>query len=163
MTYYLVHTKPREELRAQEQLSNQGYECFLPQFLGERIQAGKRVAVLQPLFPRYLFIRLNSETDNWAPIRSTQGVSQMVRFGIRYASVDDDFIEALRARLQPAEMEPKPLFENGQALRIVRGPFAGLDAIFKENDGDARIVVLLNFLQQQKPVSMPIDAVKLAA
>jgi transcriptional antiterminator RfaH len=87
----------------------------------------------------------------------------MVKFGVRYASVGDDFIDALRARLEPEEMEPRPLFQDGQMLRIVRGPFAGLEAIFKENDGDARIVVLLNFLQQQKPVSMPLDAVRLAA
>jgi transcriptional antiterminator RfaH len=163
MTYYLIYTKPREEARAQHHLTNQGYACFLPQYSCEKIKDGKRITTLTPLFPRYLFIRLNEATDNWAPIRSTLGVSQMVRFGLRWATVEDAFIQTLQERLEQMKVTPQALYQPGQSLKVVDGPFAGLDAIFKENDGEARVVVLLNFLQQQKPISMPIGAVQSAA
>ena len=80
-----------------------------------------------------------------------------------YASVEDSFVEALRDRLGQGEASVEPLYRSGQPVKIVDGPFAGLEAIFKENDGAARVVVLLNFLQQQKPVSLPNRAVQLSA
>jgi transcriptional antiterminator RfaH len=163
MTHYLIHTKPGQEERACLQLRNQGYDVFLPRHAREKMRGGKRILATTPLFPRYLFIRLNQLTDNWSPIRSTLGVSNMVRFGNRYATVDDDFITALRERIAQQEQTPEPLYQRGQPVRIVRGPFAGIEAVFAENDGDSRVVVLLNFLQQEKQVSMPIGAVRLAA
>ena len=84
------------------------------------------------MFARYLFVRL-STSDNapsWAPIRSTLGVSQLVRFGTRPAKVEDPLVDLLRNRelAQPTE----PLFNQGDTVVITEGPFAGLEAAYKE-------------------------------
>ena len=81
--WYLIHTKPRQEHIALTNLERQGYTCYLPLLRVEKIRRRKAEVVSEPMFARYLFVRL-STSDNapsWAPIRSTLGVSQLVRFG----------------------------------------------------------------------------------
>jgi len=83
MTWYLIHTKPRQESVALTNLSRQGFECYLPMLQVEKIRQRKTVLVAEAMFPRYLFIRLdaNGTGQSWSPIRSTLGVTEMVKFG----------------------------------------------------------------------------------
>jgi transcriptional antiterminator RfaH len=134
-SWYLVHTKPKQEFRALEQLQIQHYTCFLPTLRLEKIRHGKLEAFQEPLFARYLFIHLSSVTSNWSPIRSTRGVSQIVAFGGRFAIMPDACIEALRNGSQ--EM-PRRLFLPGERVAITSGPFAGLEGVFQLTDGEAR-------------------------
>ena len=94
MNWYLVHTKPRQEEMALRNLQVQNYECYLPTLPKEKISQQALTLVDQPLFPRYLFIRLGIDfkSQSWSPIRSTPGVSRLVRFGLEPAKVDDDLL-----------------------------------------------------------------------
>ena len=154
--WYLIHTKPRQENVALINLERQGYECYLPQIRIERIRRGKAEVVTEPMFPRYLFIRLDSSNQgkSWLPIRSTLGVSQLVRFGSRAAQVDDALVDLLRSREQtrPTEL----LFNQGDIVMITTGPFAGIEAIYQTSDPERRAMILLEILS--KPVSMHIDS-----
>ena len=80
MSWYLVHTKPRQEQRASANLFNQGYVTWLPQLRVEKVRQRRLVVVDEPLFQRYLFIHLPPGI-NWSPVRSTLGVTTIVRFG----------------------------------------------------------------------------------
>jgi transcriptional antiterminator RfaH len=115
--------------------------------------------VSEPLFARYLFVRLDTSDNgpSWAPIRSTLGVSQLVRFGTRPAKVDDHLVDLLRSRelTEPAEA----LFSQGDTVLITEGPFAGLEAAYQMADADQRAMVLLRILSQ--PVSVKIDTASL--
>src|SRR4051812_8030711 len=84
MHWYLVHTKPRQERVALENLERQGFQCYLPTLPSERLRQGLLALSLEPLFPRYLFIRLGEggSARSWMPIRSTRGVSRLVSFGL---------------------------------------------------------------------------------
>lgn len=157
--WYLVHTKPRQEDVALANLQRQGYECYLPQMRIERIRRRKVEIATEPMFPRYLFIRLDSSEQgkSWSPIRSTLGVSQLVYFGTRAAKVDDDLIELLRRREQAMPLDV--MFHSGDSVVITDGPFAGIEAIYQTTDADRRAFILLEILS--KPVSMQIDAGRL--
>ncbi len=154
--WYLVHTKPRQEDVALTNLERQGYECYLPQMRIERIRRRKAEIATEPMFPRYLFIRLDSSDQgkSWSPIRSTLGVSQLVHFGARAAKVDDALVELLRQREQAMPLDP--MFHSGDSVVIADGPFAGIEAIYQMADADRRAFILLEILS--KPVSMQIDA-----
>jgi len=56
MNWYLVMSKPREEDRAYENLVYQQYNCYLPKVKIEKIKQAKKIQLLEPLFPRYLFV-----------------------------------------------------------------------------------------------------------
>lgn len=157
--WYLVHTKPRQEDIALANLQRQGYECYLPQKRIERIRRRKAEVATEPMFPRYLFIRLDSSDQgkSWSPIRSTLGVSQLVHFGARAAKVDDSLVELLRQRERSLPTEA--MFQTGDSVVIADGPFAGIEAIYQTADAERRAFILLEILA--KPVSMHIDAGRL--
>lgn len=159
IAWYLVHTKPRQEDVALTNLQRQGYECYLPQMRIERIRRRKAEIATEPMFPRYLFIRLDSSDQgkSWSPIRSTLGVSQLVHFGARAAKVDDALVELLRQREQAMPLDA--MFHSGDAVIITDGPFAGIEAIYQTADADRRAFILLDILS--KPVSMQIDTGRL--
>jgi len=150
-TWYLVQSKPRNELRALENLVRQGYETYLPLMEVERLQRGKLLKKMEPLFPRYLFLHLEEGNDNWGPIRSTMGVAGLVRFGQAYAVVSNEVMEAVRERTQDIK---KTLFAAGDAIRVVSGPLLGLEGVFEIADGEQRSFVLLEFMQKQQRVSV---------
>jgi len=149
--WYLVQSKPRNEMRALENLARQGYETYLPLMEVERLQRGKLLKKMEPLFPRYLFLHLEEGNDNWGPIRSTLGVAGLVRFGQAYALVSDEVMDAVRERTQDVK---KSLFESGDNVRVVSGPLLGLEGVFEISDGEQRSFVLLEFMQKQQRVSV---------
>lgn len=159
LSWYLVHTKPRQEDIALVNLERQGYECYLPQMRIERVRRRKAEVATEPMFPRYLFIRLDSSDHgkSWSPIRSTLGVSQLVHFGARAAKVDDTLIDLLRQRERA--MPTEAIFHSGDSVVIADGPFAGIEAIFQTADAERRAFILLEILA--KPVSMHIDGGRL--
>jgi transcriptional antiterminator RfaH len=113
------------------------------------------LAVLdEPLFPRYLFIRLGlgDTAKSWAPIRSTRGVSRLVRFGVEPAKVDDGLIELLKAKESAANDDPARLFNPGGRVRIVSGPFAGIEGIYQMAEGERRVMVLIELMSKSVEV-----------
>ena len=68
--WFLVFTKAREEKRAKKHLENQGFEVMLPIIAFEEINQPESL-VLETMFPRYLFIKINMKSDNWTIIKST--------------------------------------------------------------------------------------------
>jgi transcriptional antiterminator RfaH len=158
--WYVIQTKSRQELRALEQLENQGYTCFLPTLTVEKIRRGRRGLAAEPLFSRYLFIALDTVASNWAPLRSTRGVSKLVAFGGRFATVPDTVIDVLR---QERLREAVPLFEQGEKVAITSGPFAGLEGIYQMADGDARALVLMELIGQPHKLVFDIELLRKAA
>ena len=159
LSWYLVHTKPRQEDVALVNLQRQGYECYLPQMRIERVRRRKAEVATEPMFPRYLFIRLDTSDQgkSWSPIRSTLGVSQLVHFGARAAKVDDTLVDLLRQRERSLPTEA--MFQTGDSVVIADGPFAGIEAIYQTADAERRAFILLEILA--KPVSMHLDAGRL--
>lgn len=143
-----MYCKPRQETVARENLARQGYETYLPVMREVRRRQGKRVTLNAPMFPRYLFIHLNSQTDNWAPIRSTLGVVSIVRFGRAAARVPDVLITALKSREDANGIQVLPVeeYRPGTRVRITQGSFAGYEGIFQAATGRDRVAVLLDVL-----------------
>ena len=159
LSWYVVHTKIRQEALAMTNLNRQGFECYMPMLKMEKMRRHKATLVEEPMFPRYLFIRLDTSGSgpSWSPIRSTLGVSQLVRFGGQPAVVDSKLIELLRTREQVAL--PERLFKSGERVVVADGPFAGIEAIFKTADAESRAMILLEMLS--KPVAMRIETASL--
>ncbi len=154
--WYLVFTKPRQERKALENLERQRYEAWLPLMCVRRRRTGRLAERVEPMFPRYLFIRLDDEHDDWGPVRSTLGVANMVRFSGRAARVPDDLVEAIRARCdgQGVWRVPERELRAGDPVRIEEGPFAGYEAIFKASTSRERVVVLLTIAGRETPVNI---------
>jgi transcriptional antiterminator RfaH len=152
--WYVVQTKLRQEFRALEHLQNQDYECYLPTLQVTKLRGGKPTPAIEPLFSRYLFIRLDSGSTNWGPIRSTRGVSNLVAFGGRFATLPDNYVSALQSMPQPPS---KKLFATGDQVTIAAGPFAGLQGLYELPDGESRAFVLIELMRQPQKISFALD------
>jgi hypothetical protein len=98
--WFVVNTLPYQEKRAQIQLENQRYRTFLPKREKTIRHARKLRTVVAPFFPRYMFIILDPECDQWRPINSTLGVAGMVMQGDRPQPVPAGIVETLIASLR---------------------------------------------------------------
>ena len=152
--WHLLYTKPRQEERAFINLMSQNYESYLPLISKEKISQNKKVVIKEPMFLRYLFVRLSDDGyQNWSPIRSTKGVSHLVTFGSHLAILDDEIISNLRRELNNDSVVKA--FSEGDSIEIVNGPFKGLEAIFRSYSGEERAVLLLDFMA--KHISVKVD------
>jgi len=69
--WFVVQTKPRQEKTANLNLIRQGYETYCPDVVVKKRMKDKWVEVVEPLFPRYLFLRSDPTLRDMSPIRST--------------------------------------------------------------------------------------------
>lgn len=158
--WFLVQCRPGQNQRARENLENQGYGCFDPKMSVERLTAGRREIRTESLFPGYLFIHLALSGESWHSIRSTRGVRQLVRFGTHPTPVPDEVIDALRRRSEGEHDDTRPALEQGDRLRIKKGPFADLEGIFERFDGEERVIVLFNMLQKQHRLTLGVGDIE---
>jgi transcriptional antiterminator RfaH len=161
--WYLVFSKPRQERIALANLQRQGYQSYLPFIRNRRKRYGRYRHVIEPMFPRYLFIYLNDQTDDWGPIRSTVGVTNMVRFGDRAGIVPDDLVVTLIAREgDRGYFEPElPPLRAGDAVRICEGPMSGYEGIFHCRSGKQRVTLLLEIAGRLAKVQIDPDSIEL--
>ncbi len=157
--WYLATTKPRQEVRAVENLKNQKIEAFCPTVKVEKLRRGKKRIITEALFTGYLFIHLSPQDALWYKVRSTRGVRDWVRFAGEIAKIPQKLV----TNLIKADIEPEqPIishFSKGQPVRILSGPFAGLKAIYQKEDGEMRSMILIKFLGQTNRLEIPNEQI----
>jgi len=162
--WYLIYSKPRQERVALENLERQDYESYLPLIRNRRRRGGRYVGIVEPMFPRYLFVHLSDETDDWGPIRSTIGVIKLVRFGGIAISTPPDLVNYLKQREDENGIQnlPTPAFQAGDRVRICEGPMAGYEGIFQCRTGKERVTVLLDIVNQATRVELSTNDIESA-
>lgn len=158
LSWLLVATKPRSEFVARQHLERQSFEVCLPQITLRKRRQGKWQQVSEPMFPGYVFVGVVLGQHDIAPIRSTQGCRQVVRFGGQLVPLPHSVMQQLLAD-DTAPKQHNPTFSAGQAVRIEAGPFAGLEAVFDQPKGADRVQVLVTVLGAVRPVAVPASAV----
>jgi len=155
--WYAVQTKPRRESDAETNLLRQGFEVYLPRIQVSRRRRGKLQPVVEPLFPRYLFVHVDPNEETIAPIRSTVGVSQLVRFGQTLVSIPAEIVDYLRTREDEQSgcyVRESDQFSQGDAIEILDGPFAGLQGVYESASSEERVIVLLDILGDANRLSL---------
>lgn len=155
--WYLVYSKPKQEERAQCNLARQGFDVFLPRLRVQVRKGGRFVRRIDPMFPRYLFIRLDARNQDWGPIRSTFGVATLIRFGGRPATIPDDLVDSLLERADATgivdNLVPPPV-EAGTRVRVIDGLLQGYEAIVEARNGQERVRVLLDLVDRHATATL---------
>ena len=146
--WVLVYTKSKEENKANENLLNQGFDTFLPLISPNNKNINKDTLV--PVFPRYLFAKINLDQSNWTKINSTSGVRNIVMFSDRFTSIPTYIIEGIQSKLDKTGVYRENIstedYKMGDRVSIKEGRFAGLDAIFLSKKSKDRVRLLLKLL-----------------
>ena len=156
--WYVVFSKPRKEEFAQFHLKLKGLQAFFPRLLlPEFSHKSKRIV---PLFPNYLFVRINLARDydhvRWAP-----GVKSLINFGGGPAPLDDKIAEnLLRQANCDGIIAAQSDLKVGQEVQIRGGPFDGvLGVIQRTPDAKGRVRLLMRLLSRRISVEIPVNLI----
>jgi transcriptional antiterminator RfaH len=165
ITWYAAYTQLHGEAKAVDHLRRQGYALYLPRYRRFVRHARKRVLVLRPLFPRYLFVGIDRLTQRWRPIRSTVGVIGLVASGDEPVPVAPEVIETLRRREQDGAFDllsPVQRLRVGDAVRVTEGPFEDLIGRLLSVADHERVFILLDLLGRSVRAEVSAAAVEAA-
>ena len=143
-----LYTQPHREYLVRDYLVGEGLEVYLPE-VRNKIQRGDRRS-RRPFFPHYLFLQHPGE-EKLPDIRWIPGLRRIVMFGDRPALIPDQAIRYVQARLETFETSDQEPFQQGQKVRIVRGPFKGMDAIFEQRlSGKDRVRIFFELVNRMQ-------------
>ena len=129
-SWLVVNSHAHREHVALANLARQGFDAYCPRLLRRVRHARRFQDVLRPLFPGYVFVRLDSGNQRWRPILSTIGVRSLVRFGDRLGLMDGTFIANLKAReCDGAVSRPERGYTVGQNVRLAGWCHAGVETL----------------------------------
>ncbi len=171
--WYVVHTKPRQERTAAEQLQRQDFDVYLPLFKVFREPGRRRASATprsgpfapasdpaliahEPMFPRYLFLRPSRATQSLSVVRSTVGVSRLVMFGHQPATLADGAVQAIRRAeglRETADLADIGPYRPGMAVRLLDPALAGVQALVQAVSAD-RVTLLLDILGRPQTVQV---------
>ncbi len=160
LRWYAIQTKTNREKDVEKRLRDLDLEIFLPWMRARRRIGSRFHWVLAPLFPGYVFCRLDMVHSGKAA-RYSPGVKDFLTFGSRIAEVGEGIIDALRERCPGGIAEIDPVSAKpGDHVKINEGPFSGLEAIFEQKlRGSDRVAVLLEILGRQTRIIVPQEII----
>ncbi len=160
--WYVVQTQVNSEAKAALNLQRQGYEIYLPRYLKRRRHARKVDVTAKPLFPRYMFVAIDTATQRWRSIQSTFGVARLVSNGDEPAPVPDGVVRAIRAREDDkgfVALDTRPAFAPGDKVRVLAGAFMDSAGLFNGLADHDRVSILLDMLGRKVRVLLDADMV----
>ena len=163
--WYAVHTHPRQEDRADQNMKAWDIDTFSPK-LRERRQnpfTGEPFFVVKPLFTGYIFARFEL-ASLYHKVRFTRGIHSLVCSGGSPVPVDEEIINIIRSRISKDglvrigdELQP------GDLVVIKDGPLKDFTGVFEREMKDSeRIMILLNTVNSQFHALLEKDAVRMA-
>jgi transcription antitermination factor NusG len=152
--WFAILTKTGREKNATLLLENSGFECYLPVSKSSRKWSDRTKEIDTPLFPGYLFCRMNP--NDRLPVLITPGVVQIVGTGKRPTPVEDQEIAAIqRAGSSGCSTMPWPYVQVGQMARIEAGPLQGMSGIVIRIKSGLKLVLSVQLLQRS--IAVEID------
>jgi transcription antitermination factor NusG len=151
--WYAAYTCANHERRVAAELGAREVEHYLPLYKSVRRWKDRRVQLELPLFPGYVFLRLAlCDRMRVVPIPS---LVRLVGFNGLPAALADEEMAILRLGLgQSLLAQPHPFLTVGRRVRIVGGPFAGLEGVLKRKKSNLRVVVSLELIQRSVAVDV---------
>jgi transcriptional antiterminator RfaH len=160
--WYVVHTHPHAEAKAEAHLRRQGFKTYLPRYRRSLRHARRSEVVFAPLFPRYIFVAMDTARQRWRAIQSTLGVSRLVSFGETPATLKDRVIEQIKSQETEdglVRIPQRSAFAPGERIRVCNGPLESCLGLFEDITDNERVTVLLDLLGRRARVILNLSSV----
>lgn len=160
--WYLVYTRPRQENKVVNYLSQKQINHFLPKVKTVRQWHDRKKVVNMPLFPSYVFVNLSSEKDFYN-VLNVDGVCSYVKHCNKAVIVPDNILLQMDLFVQNGEQisVSEYCFQAGQNLQIENGSLTGLSCEVVQFDGKDKILVRVDLLNRNLLVDLPLKYLSL--
>ena len=154
-----AYTTPRHEKSVVRHLEVRDVEHFLPLYKAVRKwKNGCRVEVEFPVFPNYVFVRLDRRQSS--RVLETPGVIAFAGSPKLPLPVSDCEISWLRNELPLRKFEPHPYLVLGSRVRIKSGPLAGMSGVLTRKKSGLRVVLSIDLIRQSIAVEVDINEIE---
>jgi transcriptional antiterminator RfaH len=153
--WYVIQTKPGDEHRVETHLLNQEIEPFLPLLETHQYRRGKLIQRIKPLFPNYLFARLDLKF-HYYKVKWTRGVNKILGTEAGPVPVSEKVVQTIRERTGRDNLvRLEEGWKEGDIVQITTGPFKELMGIFQKKMSDrGRVKILLSLIGVDVPVQI---------
>lgn len=156
--WFAITTRYKHEKKVHELLNCKGYTCYLPLYNKISYWKDRKKKIQQPLFNCYLFVNIDLRYKT--EILETSGVVKFVSFSHGPVPIPENQIELIKSLLdKDRKIEANYSFAKGQKVKVIHGPFKGLDGMFFDTKDESRLVITLDSLNQSIAVEINADEI----
>ena len=154
--WLVAYTKPRQEQVALQNLERQNFEAYLPRYKKFKNTEAGPVPVFEPMFPRYILFRPSKPEQSIETVRSTKGISHVVRFGFEPGVVSSSMVATIQnfeASQHQATLQEMSNFKAGQKVKLKHVGLGALEGLV-QSVSSKRVAVLLEILGRPTVVQL---------
>ncbi len=168
--WYVIHTYSGHELKVATSLkqrvetmnlSDKIFEILIPTQDTFQIRAGKKLPVTEKIFPGYMLVKMDLNDQSWLTVRTTQGVTGFVGVGNKPTPISGEEVKTIQQFMSLEAPKFRAKFSQGEAVKIVDGPFADfLGTIDNIDEDKGKLRVLVSIFGRETPVELDFLQVK---
>ena len=161
--WYACYTRARHEKQVEQLLQQRGFRSYLPLIPLTRQWKDRKKLVEFPLFPSYVFGRFTlAEVHD---VLTTPGVSTIVRANGFPTPIPERDIENVQRFAQAlvqtgVQPEQRPFIAEGEWVKVVDGPFEGIEGVVIEQRGRKRVLVGVEAIGQGLEIDIDTGILK---
>ncbi|MGH7859282.1 MAG: transcription termination/antitermination protein NusG [Candidatus Binatia bacterium] len=164
--WYIVHTYSGFEERVKETLRQRAEAMGMGDAFGEvriptetvvEYKDGKKREVERKFFPGYILVEMEMSDEAWHVVKSTPKVTGFVGSGRKPTPLSQQEVDQILEQVVSAKEKPKPkyVFEKGEPVKIVEGPFSNFTGTVEEINLDRNTLkVMVTIFGRHTPVEL---------
>ena len=161
--WFILQFKANAHHKAAKNLTQQGFEIFLPLHDSTSRRLSRFINTSKPLFPGYMFITFDKTESKWHKINNTYGVSRLLTFNSTLKSIPATFINNLMMRYDlSGKLLPIGKLKKGDQVKVLEGPFADFIATVEAYETEQRIWVLMDLMGRKSKIQIAKDYLQLS-
>ena len=176
MRWYVVHAYSGYEKRVQNTLKervelhdmqDQFGEILVPTEEVVEVRDGKKRKSERKFYPGYVLVQMEMNDDTWHLVKQTPRVMGFIGgTADKPAPISEREADAILQRVQDGAEKPthKTIYEPGEVVRVIDGPFADFNGVVESVDYDkSRLQVAVTIFGRSTPVELEFTQVEKAA
>ncbi len=151
--WYALYTRANQERHVADRLDQRGIQFYLPLYKTIRRRTDRRVTLSLPLFPGYLFVHI--PLAQRLRVLEVENVVRLVGTQTHPSVLPDQEIDLLRRGLSgQVYAEPSRYLTTGCRVRVVNGPFEGVEGILLGRKRSSRVVISIEAIMRSFAVEV---------
>ena len=172
--WYIVHTYSGFEERVKETLRQRADAMGMEESFGEiriptetvvEYRNGKKRETQRKFFPGYILVEMEMSDPAWHVVKNTPKVTGFVGTGKKPTPLTQEEVDQILEQVVTAKEKPKPkyLFDKGEPVKIIDGPFNNFTGVVEEVNLDrSTLKVMVTIFGRQTPVELDFSQVQKA-
>ncbi len=172
MNWYVIHTYSGYEQKVKLNLLEQFDRSESKERLGEivipteevvEVRKGKKKISSRKFFPGYVLINVDMTQDIWYMIKDTPKVTGFLGGGATPVPLSEEEVKLIMEQMrgESTRLKPKVLFEKGEDVRVIEGPFLNFNGTVEEvNHDKGKVKVMVSIFGRATPVELEFPQIE---